>query len=352
MTTQSEKKIFVLADRKGDLSKRWYIHYKENGKRVKIYGGINFGKTTEERRTIALKLIRGLRKKYAQLPKCIDHKELLYNALEFERPQLRLKSYQTYKSKLDHLFSWLANDELSTENLRRYFILYRKHHNQMGTYNCRRMLMTFFKKTNLEHLLAPIKIKKGKHQPLRYFQPHQCREILNFLQKNDPELHLHCLFIYFTALRPRAELRQVKVGDIFWGDSKIAIRGEHTKNWQSEYIGIPDRFLPFIVHLKNRPPSEYIFPSKRDKMKPIGRNTLGERFREILNEMGYGSDYQLYSWKHTGAVAVYKATKNIYALKKHLRHKEIQTTELYIRQLGLSDFGDFYTNFPAPTDWH
>lgn len=348
---RTEKKIFSLKDRGGDLSKEWYIEYRDKGKRIRKYFTINQGKTVEERKKLANKYLRKLRKEAKQVPANINERELIYQALENERPYLRKKSFQTYKSKLDRLFNWLGADELTTESLRLYFKLYREHHPQMATYNVRRQIGTFFKKAGLIQLIEPIKIKKGPQQPLRYFQVHQCQQLLNYLKHTDPKLWLHCNFIYFTAIRPRSELLKIRTDDIFFDDRKIAVRGEIAKNKKTEFVRIAPNFYPIIEHLKYRPPGTYIFPSKKDDYKPAGHNTYGDRFRKVLDHFGYGRQYQLYSWKHTGAIAVYKATKNIMALRDHCRHSDVATTQLYLRQLGLDDYDDFYDNFPAPTEW-
>lgn len=350
-THQAEKKLFVLRDRGGVLDKNWYIEFKEGGKRIKKYFTINHGKTIAERRKLAQKYLRKLRKEAKQVPANIDEKEKLYAALENDRPFLERKTYQTYKSKLDQLFDWLAGDEVTTERLRLYFHLYRQTHAQTGTYDCRRQLMTYFKKVGLDHLLAPIRIKKGTHQPLRYFQPHQCKMLLGYLKYEDPQLYLHCLFIYYLAIRPRKELVHVRVDDIFHSERKLAVRGEFAKTDESLFVHIPPKFYPYLEPLKDLPPTSYIFPAFRDKYRPAGRNTYGRRFREVLDQFGFDKNYQLYSWKHTGCVAVYKATKNILALRDHCRHRDVSTTQKYLRQLGLDDYEDFYEQFPSPTEW-
>lgn len=351
-TQQAEKKIFILKDRGGDVGKNWYVEVLHGTKRLaKKYEGINLSTDPDERRKAAQRLIRKLKKEEALIPANIDQKEALYQALESTRPFLEPKSYQTYASKLNQMFEWFGTREITTERLQSYFINYRESHAQTGTYDCRRQLMTYFKKAGMAHLLAPIDIKKGVYQPLSYFQPEQCVELLDYLAVQDPLLHLHCLFIYYMAIRPRKELINLRAADIFHSERKIVIRGEFAKADESLFVRIPPKFYPYLAPLKSLRMTEFLFSSARDKYKPAGSNTYGERFRKILDHLKYGSDYQLYSWKHTGCVAVYKATKNILALRDHCRHKDVTTTQKYLRQLGLDDYDDFYDNFPAPTEW-
>ena len=358
---QTHKKIFVLGDRGKDLSKQWYIHFKYKGERKRASRNINQGKTVDERLALAEKYIEELRIKYPPPAPNEADREKIYRELEFSKINLEPKSYQTYRSNLDHLFSWLDGRAVTTDNLREYFQEYRKTHELTGTYDARRRINTYFKRAGYGHLLDPIKISKGTHQPLRYYQPHQCKQLLNYMRENDGILYLHCLFIYYMALRNRKELLKIRICDIFFEEKKICIRADIHKTDTHGYRPIPGAFMPMLDGLKYRSPMEYVFhspPRNRqerknglNKFRSISRNALGERYKMILRKLGYGQEYALYSWKHTGAVAVYKKTKNIKALQKHLGHKNIETTDIYIQQLGLEDFGDFYENFPAPDKW-
>lgn len=331
------------------MGKNWYVEILVDGRRIaKKYEGINAGTSPEARHKNAERLLRKLKKEAAQLPACIDEKEQLYQSLFIHQPNLRKKSFQTYKSKLDVLFRWIGTGSLTVERLQTYFQEYRQSHSQQGTYDTRIKLLAVFKLAGLQHLLEPISIRKGESQPLKYFQKHQRRELLLYLQKNDPKLFLHCLFIYFTGIRPRSELVKIKVGDIYWEKRRILVSGNFSKNHKTQFVGISKEFCPYIEHLRGLPPSQYIFHSKCDKFKPAGYNTYGDRFRAVLDQFNYSGEYQLYSWKHTGAINVYEQTKDIIALKHWCRHTDVRTTQLYLRQLGADDFAEFYERFPSP----
>lgn len=331
------------------MSKNWYVEVLLGNKRLaKKYTGINAGKTPEQRRKNAAKLIRSLKKEERQIPACIDERERIYSILESERPNYRKKTFQTYKSKVDVFFRWLGMRSLTQKAMADYFADYRQAHSQSGTSDCRIKLLAVFKKAGLGHLIEPIKIKKGQATPLRYFQKHQRRQLLSYMQDKDPELFLHCMFVYFTGIRPRSELVKVKIGDIFWEKKKVAVHGNFSKNHKTEYVGLARSFMPYILHLQTMPPRDYIFPGKLNPEKPASYNYFGEKFRKVLDGFGYGRDYQLYSWKHTGAVEVYQKTKNLIALQRWARHADVRTTQLYLRQLGIEDFEDFYEEFPAP----
>lgn len=45
--------------------------------------------------------------------------------------------------------------------------------------------------------------------------------------------------------------------------------------------------------------------------------------------------YTAYSWKDTGAIAMVRAGLDIVAIQKHLRHKSLATTQVYLQSLGV-----------------
>jgi len=78
-----------------------------------------------------------------------------------------------------------------------------------------------------------------------------------------------------------------------------------------------------------------------------GKNTMGKRFRLVLDGLGYGKEYQVYSWKHTGAVACVLAGIGLKALQSQLRHHSLDQVNEYLRQLGVGDFENLRRDFPA-----
>jgi len=48
-----------------------------------------------------------------------------------------------------------------------------------------------------------------------------------------------------------------------------------------------------------------------------------------------GSDYTLYSWKHSGVVAAYNAGVDIKTIQSQCRHQSLEQTDIYLKSLGL-----------------
>jgi integrase len=58
--------------------------------------------------------------------------------------------------------------------------------------------------------------------------------------------------------------------------------------------------------------------------------------------------YDLYGFKHTGVIALYLATRDIKLIQAQCRHKDISTTDIYLRDLGLFLDQDALDIFPDP----
>ncbi|MFQ5447931.1 MAG: hypothetical protein ACE5FF_13465 [Saprospiraceae bacterium] len=109
---------------------------------------------------------------------------------------------------------------------------------------------------------------------------------------------------------------------------------------------IPIAFRPTVSKLMMRSPKEFIF-YKNDATKPVPVNHMLKRFRNILNALGFGHEYKLYSWKHTGAVACVRAGVGVKQLQIQLRHHSLEEVDKYLRQLGVWDLEGLEEKFPG-----
>jgi len=49
----------------------------------------------------------------------------------------------------------------------------------------------------------------------------------------------------------------------------------------------------------------------------------------MLKRLGISTNYKMYSWKVTGVVAMWHATRDIIAIMRQLRHADISMTYTY-----------------------
>ncbi len=165
------------------------------------------------------------------------------------------------------------------------------------------------------------------------------KEVIAFKDhcKKDEQLWLFCQFMYYVFVRPREELRHLKIGDI--SEKTIVIHYGTAKNRKTEHVMIP-KPLELIIEkymLRSYPAQHYIFgKSGVPSDTPTYYHQLYRRHANILQQCGLiGKNIDMYSWKHTGVIALWKATQNIQLIREQCRHSELISTMKYLRDLGL-----------------
>lgn len=175
------------------------------------------------------------------------------------------------------------------------------------------------------------------------------KELLELFKKEDPELWLFVQFEYYCFIRP-GELRLLKVGAIDLEDEKILIDAKISKNHKSEYVVIPKPFLKVLekTDITKFKHNYYIFsPEGLPGPEPYSKDVFNRRHKIFTDKKGYNRRYSLYSWKHTGACDAAMAGANIKQLQMQLRHADLQTTDIYLKSLGIKDMEDLKTKFPS-----
>lgn len=175
------------------------------------------------------------------------------------------------------------------------------------------------------------------------YSDEQMRQIIS---ECNATLSLFIKFIYYTMSRPSTEVRFMKVHHIDLAERRVFIPGANDKNKSDNYVGISDRFAEIILQsgILNYPPHYFLFgkAGHPTESNPIAYATLQRWHSDLLKKLGFDKlerKYDLYSYKHSGVVSFYKATKDIKLLMQQLRHRSLDQTNIYLRDLGLlTDF--------------
>ena len=334
-----------------DLNKRWYIAYKdENGKRKKIYGNLHQYPTKIARQQAAEQLIKQLQldlhKNY------ISEKEKTAHAwLDDMKPTWRKKTYQCKKSRVSDFLNYMKDIEWNTENIRRYFVDYlsKKKKLMPSTWNdYRGTIRQLLNVMGLGYTMEFIPKRFATPTPARYFSNSEKAYLINEIEKYNKGLHVYVQLVYYCFLRPRSEIRFLKIGNVLIEEKKILIPTHIGKNKKHEFVAIPDVFYPTVAEfVKGKNPMEFLFPGDGEG-GVMGHNTFGRMHRNLLKKLRFDTtQYKVYSWKHTGAVAAVMAGVHIKQLQIQLRHSSLDQVDEYLRQLGLHDLGDLMKIFPA-----
>ncbi len=195
--------------------------------------------------------------------------------------------------------------------------------------------------------------KRKEEQKLRHaFTQGDSDLIADYVYRHDRPVYLAILLISHCGLR-LSELRRLRARDIDLENGLVVLGGDQTKNRERAFITIPTIALSTLrrFELEKVPASHLVFGEemKPHPRKAVGRNTISNRFREILRAMVQqgiiesAEGYTTYSWKDTGAIAMVKSGMDILAIQKHLRHKSLETTQRYLQSLGVinRDVRDF-----------
>jgi len=189
-------------------------------------------------------------------------------------------------------------------------------------------------------------IKRG----IRAYTPEQTAVISNYLQESGQlQLLFFCKCIYFLLARPHEEIRYLKVKHIH--ADMVEFRAEHTKGDRTEYVQIPPPLERLFgeYNIRSYPPDYYIFGIGQPSAVLLGKKHMYKKYAKVLKHVGlWGKGYDLYGWKHTGAIAYWRATRDLEGLMKQCRHRDIAQTVGYLADLGqivtetkINQFPDF-----------
>lgn len=266
--------------------------------------------------------------------------------LEVKSHEWKRKSVATYRSAADNFFGWMGLREATPENVEAFFAQLLGQVSNTTYNKYREKLKQMLEAVGERGLFENIERVKEVRTPARYFQRHQQEMLKKVIVKRAPDLWLFIQFIYYCFIRP-GELRFLQAGDVLLDEQKIMMRAQVSKNSKTQYIAIPDGFIGALGFVAGMQPKEWIFPSVRDKSKPIGENTMAYRHRKILKELGFSAEYKLYSWKHTGAVQAVQAGVTVKELQMQLRHHSLDQVNEYLRQMGVMEMGNLKASFPV-----
>jgi integrase len=197
----------------------------------------------------------------------------------------------------------------------------------------------------ISETLFNLKTKTSKHIAYNSAQVAEYRAACEEL--NLPELWFFVRMIYYTFCRPWEEVRKMQVGDI--KDDHIIIYADTSKT-NHRSVMIPPALEAIFQEWQVReyPPHFYLFSHGYKPGKTlVSHNFFYDKHRKVLEKMNLEKQgYDIYGWKHTGAIALYKATKDLMLVKEQCGHSDISQTVQYLRDLGVFHYSTGINLFP------
>lgn len=341
--------------------KEWYIAYyivnpateKMERKKIKL----NHIKTITERKRFAKQLIHELNTKlyngWNPFEEQFSSKgfKLLNDTLDIylssKLKELRPDSRRSYSSFVKSLKLWLVK----SGNAKMYAVKFNKENaldfleskNQEGisnlTYNNYRAFFTILWNWLCEHKytssnpFATIK-KKLKEQKNRVIiHPELRNEILEYLESEDYNFAMVCLFVFHTLLRPK-EITFLKPSCFNLFNQTIYLPGEGAKNKNERIITIPDAFMPYLVewNFNGAANGDYIFGEHLNPgKKRADARLFGKKWEKLRKELNLDLSQKLYSLRDSGIVQMLNDGISPEEIMKQADHSSLEMTTIYAK---------------------
>jgi len=145
-------------------------------------------------------------------------------------------------------------------------------------------------------------------------------------------LHLCCLLTYGCLLRPHREIRELKWDDFSLELNFINLSGNRNKSGRNRIVPVPTYIKDVLIIGE---PHHNIFSGKTQPLNQDYFKTLWSRFKRQSTLIEQGQT--LYSFRHSGAIEIFKRTGSLTKLQKAMGHSSINVSLTYLRGLEVSD---------------
>lgn len=175
--------------------------------------------------------------------------------------------------------------------------------------------------------------RKQQRKSRTFLTPEDRREMVDWIEQNDPGLLLPVLWIYHVLIRP-GELRRLYVADVDLRHQIVRMKANITKSGIERSPTIPDAMMPMldVVNVGSYPQGAWLltktgYPGEQQ----IGRNTLHNRWDRMRKALGWPASKQLYSLRDTGIIDLLRAGVDLLAVMQQAGHTEVGTTNEYLK---------------------
>jgi len=348
MSVKSVSKMSVKYPKvKSDNKQRFYIVFYSNGKRYRLFNGskINsnlcpnsypLNKRYEIAQLLAAEVFKYISNGYnLQDPiKANGNSDRCYLKLALEA-KLKGDYSDKYKSMLrfiyDSFTSKLTDENITSSDVKSYL-----NHYVLGvSYNTikRHLSVLINEARNIGMSSNPMEGIKAKKTKAKLHKPYNdIRLILDKIKLFNDNLYLCCLMTYGCLLRPHREIRELTWSD-FSDDLKyIHLSGNRNKSGRNRIVPVPSYVREILVKGE---PNHNIFSGRQQPLNQDYFKTLWSRFKRQSNVLEQGQT--LYSFRHSGAIEIFKRTGSITKLQKAMGHSSINVSLTYLRGLEIAE---------------
>lgn len=249
-----------------------------------------------------------------------------------------------YNRNINYFLDWLGNQTLDNKCIQQY-----TKHLQQTTNRNAISLNTLLRSVkiwldwcyNEDYISTPIKVQylKTSQQPKEIYSDDDIKRLLknpkiNSCSYSELRCWCQCTLFLTTGIR-RSSLLNIRLEDINWHNNTIKLI--HTKNKQIQYVSIPDETAKAIkLWMKYRVNnSEYLFTTIRGTQ--LNENSITRDIATYNRSRGV-SVTSVHAFRHTFATKLVQRGVDVFTVCKLLGHKDIQTTQIYLKGLDVEQF--------------
>lgn len=283
-------------------------------------------------------------------------------ALSIKKNHLEETTYNDYYSRSSKFLDWLTSHGLDSDLVSNFT---NKHANAFlndtlttagprSRNNYKSVLSALFSVLKQNEIVGEnyfFDIKPLKANPTRNksYSETQLDGIISHLEANDPYLLSYIKLFSFNFLRP-VELCRLKCSDIDLSEGVLYIRA---KNKKDKVKKIPSILIPELSAFDLSNHNHFVFTAN-DKPGPWTtteknkRGYFGKRFLKIKKQLNLGTEYTLYSFRHTYSSKLYRELRKEYNVQESL-----EKLQLITGHESLSGLKNYLRSIDAelPEDW-
>ncbi|MDA8874405.1 tyrosine-type recombinase/integrase [Winogradskyella sp.] len=331
---------------KSDNKQRFYVVFYSNEKRYRIYNGSKINSNlypntypVNERYEIAKLLCAEVYKHLlsglpldSKVKVNMTNKDYLKIALE---EKLKQNHTNKYKEQLFFIYKKLIYciQDSNIEPQHIYQTL--NEYTSESSYNTykNRLNVLINKAITLGMDSNPMKDIKAKRCKAKLHKPYRdISAILDEVKDYNHNLYICCIMTYGCLLRPHREIRELTWSDFNSDLTQINLSGNRNKSGRNRIVPIPKYVSKLLTKGE---PHHNIFTNTTTPPNKDYFNTLWGRFKRQSNILE--QDQTLYSFRHSGAIEIFKRTGSITKLQKAMGHSSINVSLTYLRGLEIAE---------------
>ena len=324
----------------------YYIDFRLNNKRVRMFSGCKINSSLAPN-SYPSKLRHS---KTALLAKEV-YDYLVSNDYSFKKPLKGVELFDSliesklseplsamYRKTLESIASLLRQELFLKGSISKQFLnsIPLKYNNNTSYNTTRRhlnVIVNYLHNNGFTIEKSTLKTRKQEevlHKPIS-----DLKNILERIKTHNNNLYICALLTYGCLLRPHHEIRLLRWSDFSDDLSYITLSGSRVKSKRNRVVPVP-KYVRKELTVGDR--NHNIFSGD---IKPYNRsyfNLVWKRFKALNPELD--KDITLYSFRHTGAIEIFKRTGSIHKLKKAMGHSSINVSLTYLRGLEVPELNE------------